>query len=472
MRLGFLKRNARFSMGAVLAVADLLSLFIANGLAILFWFFVLQRDIPIIYLEIAPFMLVAWIIFYSQGLYSPGLNPVEELRKTVISITAIFLLISMLAFWLQDDSSYQGIPFFFAWFITLFLMPINRSLLRHFLVYLGIWGESVAVIGYGLVSQDIITYFLSNPTLGIIPVLAIATQEGDYSTPPPITVLRYADITNDNRNNWFKDIQTAFLITPDIPEKLLQSIGYKQVFHFKRLVVISDAPSINYLRVRPLDIDGILGVEVYPSLLNSWQKALKRIVDISIVLLSSIFVLPLIAVISIIIRLDSQGDIFFSQTRMGKNGRPFKMWKFRTMHPNAAQMLQQYLENDPKLHEEWKNHQKLKNDLRITRVGRILRKTSMDELPQLWNILKGEMSMVGPRPIFADDIQHYGDHYKFYCQLLPGLTGYWQINGRSDTCYEKRVAMDNYYFRNWSIWLDIYILARTVLVVLRGQGSY
>jgi lipopolysaccharide/colanic/teichoic acid biosynthesis glycosyltransferase len=142
------------------------------------------------------------------------------------------------------------------------------------------------------------------------------------------------------------------------------------------------------------------------------------------------------------------------------------------MVPDADAVLTKYLETHPELKEEWLRDQKLRNDPRITRTGRFLRKTSLDELPQLWNVLRGEMSLVGPRPIVEAEIERYGANFALYTRVLPGLTGLWQVSGRNDTTYPERVALDSYYVRNWSVWLDLYILARTVWVVLAGKGAY
>jgi lipopolysaccharide/colanic/teichoic acid biosynthesis glycosyltransferase len=138
---------------------------------------------------------------------------------------------------------------------------------------------------------------------------------------------------------------------------------------------------------------------------------------------------------------------------------------------DSGRMFHEYLAKHPEAAYEWRCNHKLKNDVRITRLGRFLRRWSLDELPQMWNILKGDMSLVGPRPIVDDEILRYGDQFALYKQVIPGLTGLWQVSGRSDTTYPERVALDTYYIRNWSPWLDVYLLARTVEVVLKGQGA-
>jgi Undecaprenyl-phosphate galactose phosphotransferase WbaP len=185
-----------------------------------------------------------------------------------------------------------------------------------------------------------------------------------------------------------------------------------------------------------------------------------------------VLALPVFVFIALLIHLDSKGDLLYGQHRIGKRGETFKLWKFRTMIMEAEQVLSSHLADNPAARHEWKTTHKLKDDPRITRVGGLLRKTSLDELPQLWNVLKGEMSLVGPRPIVKEEVGLYQDGYRLYKQVRPGITGLWQVSGRNDVGYEDRVRFDEYYARNWSFWLDIYILLRTCWAVLRRHGAY
>jgi Undecaprenyl-phosphate galactose phosphotransferase WbaP len=208
------------------------------------------------------------------------------------------------------------------------------------------------------------------------------------------------------------------------------------------------------------------------NLLLPLPRFIKRLVDLGLALFLGFLCLPLIGLIAALIKSSSPGPVFYSQERIGFQGHRFKAWKFRTMYTDANDMLKQLLASDPELREEWEANQKLKNDPRVTKIGRWLRKTSLDELPQLWNILVGEMSTVGPRPIVEGEIERYGESYSLYKRVVPGLTGLWQVSGRNNTTYGERVSLDSYYVWNWSPWMDIYILARTIKVVLFFKGAY
>jgi lipopolysaccharide/colanic/teichoic acid biosynthesis glycosyltransferase len=202
------------------------------------------------------------------------------------------------------------------------------------------------------------------------------------------------------------------------------------------------------------------------------QNPFQRAFDIAFILLAAPYILLFFIVIAFLIKLDSKGGALYRQTRIGKNGRKFQALKFRTMVQNADQILQRYLDESPELRAEWLATHKLKRDPRVTRVGAILRKLSLDEMPQVWNIIMGEMSLIGPRPIVDAEIEKYGKCFDLYIQARPGLTGLWQVSGRSDTSYERRVELDEYYLLHRSFKLDMEILMKTVYVVVGRKGAY
>ncbi|MEJ5990740.1 sugar transferase [Ramlibacter sp. PS3R-8] len=201
------------------------------------------------------------------------------------------------------------------------------------------------------------------------------------------------------------------------------------------------------------------------------QARLKRAVDVAGALTFFTLFLPLYATVALSVRLTSRGPVFFEQMRVGQNGRSFSFYKFRSMVENSEEALSSFLDTDDGARSEWETYQKLHRDPRITWVGQILRKTSLDELPQFWNVLKGDMSLVGPRPCMLEQRDLYGPHWGAYCAVKPGITGLWQVSGRNALTYQQRVQLDSKYVQNWSLLWDLKILAKTVLVVLTGHGS-
>jgi undecaprenyl-phosphate galactose phosphotransferase len=180
---------------------------------------------------------------------------------------------------------------------------------------------------------------------------------------------------------------------------------------------------------------------------------------------------PVLLILAVKIKRDG-GPAFYAQKRVGQDGKIFKCYKLRSMIHNADEVLERYLEENPEAKKEWEKDFKLKNDPRITKIGHFIRKTSLDELPQFYNVLKGEMSIVGPRPIVKEEMKFYGSKVGDYLAVKPGITGPWQVSGRNDVSYEKRVQLDSWYANNWSLWTDIKIIFKTVLVVLRRDGAY
>ena len=195
--------------------------------------------------------------------------------------------------------------------------------------------------------------------------------------------------------------------------------------------------------------------------------------DIVFSLATMVIILPVSIIVMIGIMIESPGaSPIFKHYRVGKGGKLFPCYKFRSMVPNAQEKLKAYLQKNPEAQKEWQANFKLKNDPRITKIGKFIRKTSIDELPQFINVLKGEMSWVGPRPIIKDEVHYYGKNIQDYYSVLPGITGMWQVNGRSETSYDERVKLDVWYIRNWSVWIDIVLLIKTFKIVICKKGAY
>jgi len=198
----------------------------------------------------------------------------------------------------------------------------------------------------------------------------------------------------------------------------------------------------------------------------------KRAFDVSAACLGLLFLSPIFLMVMLLVKLTDKGPAFYGHRRIGHNGQEFRCLKFRTMVTNGDKVLQEHLRNNPKAMEEWRETRKLQDDPRVTAVGAVLRKLSLDELPQLFNIIRGEMSVVGPRPVVRDELEKYENAAVYYLQARPGLTGLWQISGRNDVSYATRVAFDTHYVENWSLVRDVVIIARTIPAVCAQRGSY
>ena len=201
-------------------------------------------------------------------------------------------------------------------------------------------------------------------------------------------------------------------------------------------------------------------------------RVVKRWIDLALVLLATPILVPVLCIVAALVVLSSPGPVFYSHRRLRRNGSFFSMWKFRTMCVNSAEVLDEYLAKHPEARAEWSKSHKLRRDPRITPIGYVLRRYSIDELPQVWNVVNGTMSLVGPRPIVAAEVEKYGEYFSYYCRVNPGLTGLWQVSGRSTLSYDARVLLDRDYVEAWSLTGDAKILMRTFLSVANQDGAF
>jgi Undecaprenyl-phosphate galactose phosphotransferase WbaP len=220
-----------------------------------------------------------------------------------------------------------------------------------------------------------------------------------------------------------------------------------------------------------MDLDGHPALHIQYNLLNPVSRVIKRIVDLLLSLVSLVFTCPLFLIFSLLIWIDSPGPIIYKQQRLGRGGKIFNIYKFRTMVVGADEKLQKLLETDEELRDEYLKYHKLQNDPRVTRIGKFLRKISFDEFPQIWNVIKGEMSWVGPRAYLSSELGQMGDSAEIIHRVSPGLTGWWQVMGRHNLSFKERLQLDEYYISNFSLLMDIFILFKTVFIVLSGKGA-
>lgn len=269
-------------------------------------------------------------------------------------------------------------------------------------------------------------------------------------------------------------VQTVLICAPGLESKRLVSLINQLQLLVKRVAFVPELfglPTSN-ISARGMMEEQAVVLRVQNNLARKSNRIIKRMFDIVVTICGGFFILPFMLFIAVIIYLDSEGPIIYKQKRIGQNGKEFNFYKFRSMVKNADTILEEYLNTYESEKIEWQKNFKLKNDPRVTKIGRIIRKTSIDELPQLWNVLIGDMSLVGPRPLLPNEVERYNSYIEDYKLVLPGLTGVWQVSGRSDTTFEQRAIMDSWYIHNWSIWIDIVYLLKTVLAVVKSKGAY
>lgn len=415
------------------------------------------------------------VVFAYGGLYHKRYDFWYEVKLIIRSITIGLTLAIMFLFLSKGIKVVPRTIIIQAYFLAVLFLPISRYFLKRKIIKWGMWVKPILILGAGKTAELVIKGFLREATMGYRPIgvldddcrkkgfafgkliIPVLGQFSDVEKIMALTGVRNIVIAApgmDNRRlveltNRLQHTSANVMFVPDLFGIPLSGIGVNYLFDEKTLL---------------LSVRSNLG--------SSFNRSLKRAFDLIVVTIGLLFFLPLMLVIAAAIKMESRGPVVFSHSRIGKNGQNFNCLKFRTMVTNSQEVLKELLAKDPQIRAEWEREFKLKNDPRITRVGKFLRKTSLDELPQLLNVLAGQMSLVGPRPIITDEIKKYGAFFEDFKMVLPGITGLWQVSGRNDVSYDERVQLDVWYVRNWSPWIDVTLLLRTVAVVLVGKGAY
>jgi Undecaprenyl-phosphate galactose phosphotransferase WbaP len=407
------------------------------------------------------------------GLYPGyGLDSVERLRRHVYSVCGTVAILAVFALGLQFGGLLSRLMLLLTLLGLLFITPLSQYLTRQELKRLKLWGKPVVILGYLDTGAQLVDLLEQEWGLGYMPVglsenHLIPAGSGFRTTTYAKALTMAMDVGRRRK------IDTCILATPHTRREQLADIVHIVSETFQHVMVMPNLSGVSNSAVGTKDLSGTLVLDVKQNLLNPWAKRLKRALDLFGVMVGGCLISPLLLTIAVLIKLNSRGPVLFIQERPGLSGDIFRVFKFRTMYPDAEQKLEQLFAENPLLAQEFEKHGKLRDDPRVTEVGRWLRKTSMDELPQLWNVLKGEMSLVGPRPYLVSQVPQMNGNSKIISRATPGMSGLWQVSGRSEMAFEQRVDLDIYYVRNWSVWLDLVILARTVRCALfRREGAY
>lgn len=411
----------------------------------------------------------AWLFLTALGLmfflvrhrhYSdrkPFWTELGEILKVLLMLAVFDLALIGVARW-NSSRLWWGI----VWPLSALCIPVGRGMLRSFMRQLHLWQRPTFVVGNGPNAYEALEALKSEPALGF-EVLGL------------VEVNELLKEESDVLQKWAQVPGSQFVVAleagqNDLREAVLRRLAY---WHAEDVGVI---PAMRGVPLFGTDIFYFFSHEVallkLRNNLRYWPaRILKRVFDLlGAFLFLIIGALPLLC-IALLIRRDG-GPAIFAHQRVGRAGVMFPCFKFRTMHVDAEKQLEDLLINDHLARAEWEQGFKLHNDPRITRIGKFLRKTSLDELPQLFNVIRGEMSLVGPRPIIRAELERYGQDVEYFLMVSPGMTGLWQISGRSDTGYGVRVYLDTWYVKNWSLWYDIAILFKTIKVVFHGKGAY
>jgi exopolysaccharide biosynthesis polyprenyl glycosylphosphotransferase len=504
---GLTVKNRPFLATLILLISDVLALGV--GATLLF-----QHVSPYLvstaerYVFITLFPLVM-LTFWTLRLYSiTPPSPPDEIRNTTTGITLVYLgswLVSV-AMWPEEFGRVAHGYWLVAWFLSVLLVPLARGWLRSTLCKKAWWGRPVIVLGAGRVGRAVVETLQSRPQLGLKPVAILDDDpaklgavratwgendivveriprdaDEEFGTPSERSAVeQFAEVDNVPVVGGLElapalaqrlHIKTVVVAMPQMDSASILALIERFAETYTHVLVIPDVFNLVHFGAPTQYLGGALGIEVRRQLLLRWPRAAKRTMDIVLTGLGFALIFPILLVVALLIKFDSKGPVLYRQRRLGQDGVRFSALKFRTMYLNADELLEKLLQENPALRVEWDTFHKLPDHPGITRIGKFLRKYSLDELPQLWNVLRGEMSLVGPRPYMEREIPDMDQKESIILRVRPGLTGIWQVTWRNESTFEQRLQLDVEYVRNWSPWLDIYVIARTVPVVLGGTGT-
>jgi Undecaprenyl-phosphate galactose phosphotransferase WbaP len=453
-------------------IADLLGVMLSFGAG---FFLVNLYDFRIInfksFITYWPYLPVFILLFQAFHLY-PGVSlaPAEELSRSTIGSLIAYGGIVFSRY--IEDSEFDAISaaFIISFIFCSLSIMICRGAMQTLLRMTNLGGIPTVVYGGGRVGRLVADRLLNSTKKGYTPVLILDDDPAVGEEYRGIPVIHDTSLGPEIVKRF--NIKVAIVAMPSLDQKSLTRLLNYSVSAFRYNIFIPEFFGITNIWMSVRDFDGVLGLATSHKLKMFWNLGIKRFLDLAIVGIGGLILLPLLLIIALAVKISSPGPVLYGHTRLGLGGRHFTAYKFRSMVNDADAQLENLLASDPEARAEWEAHHKLHRDPRITGIGKFLRRTSFDEFPQLINILKGDMSLVGPRPIVDDEVEKYGEDYERIFSVKPGLTGLWQVSGRSDTNYAERVAFDTYYLQSWSVWLDLWVLYKTVGVVIRGKGAY
>ena len=357
-------------------------------------------------------------------------------------------------------------------FLALFNIYIGRYILLKLLKKMNWLMKPVILIGAGKTAEIVLQFFEGD--LGYRYRIVGLLDDAPISEELPQKFLMLGKVSDAEEIIRDSGVKTVIITAPGMDSSRLEKLVAKIQPLVRDILFVPDLMMLplGHVGVEPFYTEKVFMLSIRNNLARRRNRLAKRVFDLIATIGGGLLILPILLVLALLVGIDNKGRIIFAHRRVGQNGRLFPCYKFQSMVPDAQDRLEEYLAKNPGARKEWEESFKLTNDPRVTKLGAFLRKTSLDELPQLWNVLMGDMSLVGPRPIVTQEIDRYGDYIREYYMVPPGITGMWQVNGRSDTTYEERVAMDTWYVRNWSVWIDLVYLFKTIKTVFTGKGAY
>ncbi|KJR40330.1 UDP-phosphate galactose phosphotransferase [Candidatus Magnetoovum chiemensis] len=426
-----------------------------------FYYYVCLWWIPVIY-----------IFFFSYVQIYTSRYPFWDETKRLINALTLSMLVLMTVVTLGHFPDKVSRPvLILLWVNSLFIFPILRLFGKELLFKSGIFRERVLILGAGKAGRLILSWLTREKHLGY-DVLGFLDDDPDKIGNTIDGKKIFGKIKHYTKFIREFQVNTIILAMPSLGPEKLSTMSFEIQQHVKNTMIVPDLYGVALLNTDLLHLfyEEIFLLKVRNNLKSLSNRIVKRIFDLAVSIALLPFLLFLIVIIGIIIKLESSAPVFYAHERIGRGMKVFRCYKFRTMVKDAEDKLVELLKSDANIKDEWEKYWKLKNDPRVTRIGMFLRKTSLDELPQIFNVLKGQMSFIGPRPYLLRELDEIKDGIEAITKVSPGITGLWQVSGRNSTTYKYRLRLDLWYIINWSLWLDLVILIRTITVVISMKG--
>lgn len=409
------------------------------------------------------------VVFAIKGLYpGQGRVSVVELKQVFDAIVVAYAIVGVIIFIQGANIAYSRSVFILSGVISIAVISIGRFLVRKYFGKFTWWGEPVVIIGLEAKIKDVTNRLQTCGRLGFRPVIGLAVDTKESKIYRNIWIKPWSEkLQLSVRKSKIKTNILA-ISTNELREDYPAIYNAIGLSFPKTIFTMNDI--YGTMMAQPIDLNGQPALQSRQSLLNPSLRFLKLTIDVITSILIFIPILLIGFVLAILIKLDSPGPVLYTQERIGQNHKPFRLYKFRTMFADSDKILVEMLKY-PKIKKEWDRHHKIANDKRITKVGKWIRKFSLDEFAQFINIIRGEMSLIGPRPLVKAEIDKMGEVADLVLWVKPGATGWWQVNGRNNLSFEERTQLDLYYVFNWSFWLDIFIFIKTIWVLLVDRSG-
>ncbi len=414
------------------------------------------------------------LIFTFEKLYIKRYSFWEETRRLFKGLSLAFILMVMVDMIPGTFRQFSRMIIMIAWLTSFFLFPLFRLFIKKMFRKTGLWRKNVLILGTNPTAQRVAKEIIKNDTL-CYEVAGFLSEHQRPMGQPLFEGIKVVGRLEQLSRELCRalNVKDIFIALPDFPHKELIRIAKMCEGMAETIKIVPDISTLYTLGAELENVGDIISVSVTRNLAKPWNILVKYTYELILASLAFLLFVPVFMIVALAIRLDSPGPILFKQSRLGKKNKSFIIYKFRSMFIDNEHRLSLYFQTHPEARTEWSRFRKLKHcDPRVTRVGRFIRTRSLDELPQLLNIIKGDMSLVGPRPYLLPEQEQVGDMSTFISSVRPGMTGFWQIRGRNSLSFDERVFMDDFYIRNWSLWLDIVILLKTIKVILKREGAF